>query len=99
MPGSLLEMVMPEMNHEGYLKDHPELARTLVAFIIDQWNTQHPESDVNQIKKADIVSILSQFSDQNEISKLIDQDLSFLHDRVKKHNVSKAYEEEIQRGA
>ena len=97
LPGHLLEMVMPEASHGGYLKDHPELAKVLVAYIIDHWDQEHPDRDVNLIDENSLVRYLKDYSNQEEISKLIDVDINFLLERVKKHNVAKAYEEEIER--
>lgn len=97
LPGHLLEMVMPETSHEGYLKDHPDLAKILVAFIIDHWDQEYPDTDVNMIEEDRLVRYLKDYSNQQEIAKLIDVDINFLLERVKKHNVAKAYEVEIDR--
>jgi len=97
LPGHLLEMVMPEASHGGYLKDHPELAKILVAYIIDHWDQEHPDKDVNLIEEDSLIRYLKDYSNQAEIAKLIDVDINFLLERVKKHNVAKAYEEEIER--
>ncbi len=97
LPGHLLEMVMPEASHGGYLKDHPELAKILVAYIIDHWDQENPDRDVNLIEEDSLVRYLKDYSNQDEIAKLIDVDINFLLERVKKHNVAKAYEEEIER--
>ena len=97
LPGHLLEMVMPETSHEGELRDHPDLAKALVAFVIDQWNQDHPDDDVNGIEEDVLVAYLKDFSNQDEVAKLLGTDIGFLLERVKKHNVAKAYEEEINR--
>jgi hypothetical protein len=97
LPGHLLEMVMPEASHGGYLKDHPDLAKVLVAYVIDHWDQEHPDKDVNSIEEDSLVRYLKDYSNQEEIAKLIDVDINFLLERVKKHNVAKAYEEEIER--
>lgn len=97
LPGHLLEMVMPEAAHEGYLKDHPDLARNLVAFAIDQWKEKFPGQNIAEVTESQMTDLLTEYFDSEEISKLGEADLHHVLERVRKNNVSKAYEQEIER--
>ncbi|MBY0515648.1 MAG: hypothetical protein K2P81_01985 [Bacteriovoracaceae bacterium] len=97
LPGHLLEMVMPETGHDGYLKDHPDLAKNLVAFAIDKWKETNPDQDIAQVTETQMMDMLTDYFDAGEIANLQEVDVQHVMDRVRKNNVSQAYEQEIDR--
>ena len=97
LPGHLLEMVMPETGHEGYLKDHPDLAKQLVGFVIDQWKVRYPEKEIAEVSENQMMDLLTEFYDSEQIANLVESDIQHVIDRVRKNNVSKAYEQQIER--
>ncbi len=97
LPGHLLEMVMPEAGHDGYLKDHPDLAKQLVAFAVDQWHQQHPDRAIGEMTETQLTDILTEFYQADEVANLVDADLQHVMERVRKVNVSDAYEKQIER--
>lgn len=97
LPGHLLEMVMPEAGHEGYLKDHPDLAKQLVAFVIDQWKGRYPEKEIAEVTENQMMDLLTEFYDSEQIANLVESDIQHVIERVRKNNVSKAYEQQIER--
>lgn len=97
LPGHLLEMVMPETGHEGYLKDHPDLAKQLVAFVIDQWKVRYPDKEIAEVSENQMMDLLTEFYDSEQIANLVESDIQHVIDRVRKNNVSKSYEQQIER--
>lgn len=97
LPGHLLEMVMPEAGHGGYLKDHPDLAKQLVAFVIDQWKERYPSKEIAEVTESQMLDLLTEFYDSAEVANLVDVDVQHLIERVRKNNVSEAYGKQIER--
>lgn len=97
LPGHLLEMVMPEAGHGGYLKDHPDLAKQLVAFVIDQWKERYPSKEIAEVTESQMTDLLTEFHDSAEVANLVDVDIQHVIERVRKNNVSEAYGKQIDR--
>jgi hypothetical protein len=97
LPGHLLEMVMPEKGHEGYFKDHPDLAKEMIAFVIDQSKERYPGLSVNELSEAQVVNLITEFYDLEKTSQLVESDFKHIVERVRKNTVSKAYEQQIAR--
>jgi hypothetical protein len=96
LPGNILEMVISP-NEDSVLNKDPEKASEVMAFVIAEFETRRPEDSVNDLDEDELTEILDAFPDDDFKEQLTDDDEKHILERVQKQNITKAYDEEIQR--